>query len=102
MMIFLPLDPTKDNEYFNHQGEKWEVALRAVIFHAPKQESTEVVAMTSRTIWRVWYGKRLGIPQSFEDIGNFDSAANFAASIEADRIEVVRELIALPSAKIAA
>jgi hypothetical protein len=58
--------------------------------------------MTSRTIWRVWYGRRPGIPQSFEDIGNFDGAANFAAFIEVDRIEVVRELIALPSAEIAA
>jgi hypothetical protein len=57
--------------------------------------------MTSRTIWRVWYGKHLGIRPSFEDIGNFD-AANFAAFIEADRIEVVRELTALPSAEIAA
>jgi hypothetical protein len=51
----------------------------------------------ARLVWQA-----LGNPQSFEDIGDFDSAANFAASIEADRIEVVRELIALPSAKIAA
>ena len=58
--------------------------------------------MTSRTIWRVWYGRWLGIPQSFEDIGNFNTAANFAASIKADRIEVVRDLIASPSAEIAA
>jgi hypothetical protein len=58
--------------------------------------------MTSRTIWRVWYGKHLRIRQSFEDIGNFDAAANFAAFIEADRIEVVRELIASPSFEIAA
>ena len=57
--------------------------------------------MTSRAIWRVWYGKHLGIRQSFEDIGNFDAAANFAAFIEADRIEVVRKLAALPAAKIA-
>ncbi len=58
--------------------------------------------MGRKEIWRVWYGKRLGIPQSFEDIGNFDGAANFAAFIEADRIEVVRELTALPSAETAA
>jgi hypothetical protein len=58
--------------------------------------------MTSRAIWRVWYGRRLGIPQSFEDIGNFDTAASFAAFIVADRIEVVREPVALPSAEIAA
>jgi hypothetical protein len=60
------------------------------------------MAMGRRAIWRVWYGKRLGIPQCFEDISNFGGAANFAASIEADRIEVVRELAALPVAEIAA
>jgi hypothetical protein len=49
------------------------------------------MAMGRRAIWRVWYGKRLGIPQSFEDIGSFNGAVNFAASIMADRIEVVRE-----------
>jgi hypothetical protein len=58
--------------------------------------------MARRTILRVWYGRRLGIPQSFEDLGDFDGAANFAALIEADRIEVVRELTALPSVEIAA
>jgi hypothetical protein len=47
--------------------------------------------MGCTAIWRVWYGKHLGFPQSFEDIGNFDGAVNFAAFIEADRIEVVRE-----------
>ena len=57
--------------------------------------------MTSRTIWRVWYGKRLGIPQSFEDISNFEGAANFAAFIEADRLEVVRETGALSAVEIA-
>jgi len=55
--------------------------------------------MGRKAIWPVWYGRRLGIPESFEDIGNFDGAANFAAFIEADRIEVVRELAALPSAE---
>jgi hypothetical protein len=55
------------------------------------------LAMTRRTILRVWYGKRWGIRQSFKDIHNFDGAANFAALIVADRIEVVRELTALPS-----
>jgi hypothetical protein len=35
MMVFLPLDLTNDNERFTHQGEKWEVAFRAAIFHAP-------------------------------------------------------------------
>jgi hypothetical protein len=58
--------------------------------------------MTSRTIWRVWYGRRLGIPQCFEDIGGLDSETNFAAFIVAARIEVVREPVALPSAEIAA
>jgi hypothetical protein len=58
--------------------------------------------MGRKAVWRVWYGKRLGIPQSFEDIGNFDGAVKFAAFIEADRIEVVRELIALAAAEIAA
>ena len=58
--------------------------------------------MAARTILRVWYGKRWGMPQSFEEIGNFDGAANFAAFIEADRIEVVREPAALPLAQIAA
>jgi hypothetical protein len=58
--------------------------------------------MGRKAVWRVWYGKRLGIPQAFEDIGSFDGAANFAAFIEADRIEVVREPAALPYAEIAA
>jgi hypothetical protein len=65
------------------------------------------MAMARRTILRVWYGKRWGIPQSFEDIGsedigNFDCAVNFATFIEADRIEVVRGMPALPTAEIAA
>jgi len=47
--------------------------------------------MASRAICRVWYGKHSGLPQSFKDIGNFYAAANFAAVIVADRIEVVRE-----------
>ena len=58
--------------------------------------------MARKTIWRVWYGKRLGIPQSFEDIGSFEGAANFAAFVEADRVEVVREPVALPSVQLAA
>ncbi len=58
--------------------------------------------MACRTILRVWYGKRWGIPQSFEDIGSFDGAVNFAAFIEADRIEVVRGLAASPPAEMAA
>jgi hypothetical protein len=53
-------------------------------------------------MWRVWYGERLGIPQSFEDISNFESAANFPAFIEPNRLEVVRETDALPAAEIAA
>jgi hypothetical protein len=62
----------------------------------------EAIAMVDKAVWRVWYGKRLGIPNCFEDIDNFEGAANFAAFIEADRIEVVRELTALPSAEIPA
>lgn len=58
--------------------------------------------MASRTILRVWYGKRWGIPQSFEDFGSFDAAVNIAAFVEADRIEVVRRLAALPPAEMAA
>src|SRR5271169_2047132 len=97
MMVFLPLDLTHDNERFEPQGGKWEVAYCASIFHAPGSEPTEVVAMASRTIWRVWYGRRLGIQQSFEDISNFGgprtdriaapqtaasySVANFAACV---------------------
>ena len=61
---------------------------RAVIFHTPSLESTE---MARRAICRVWYGKRSGLPQSFKDIGNFNAAAKFAAFIVADRIEVVRQ-----------
>ena len=57
--------------------------------------------MGRRSIWRVWYGKRLGVPQSFEDIGSFDGAVNFAAFMMADRIEVVRETDVLPTAGIA-
>jgi hypothetical protein len=60
----------------------------------------EVMAMVRRAIWRVWYGKRLGIPQSFEDIASFDGAVNFAAFIMADRIELVRKTL-LPTAEIA-
>ncbi len=55
-----------------------------------------------KAIWRVWYGKRLGIPQSFEDIGSYDGAVSFAAFIEADRIEVVRELADVSAGEIAA
>jgi hypothetical protein len=58
--------------------------------------------MIQGRILRVWYGKRLGIPQSFADLSNVESAANFAAFTEADRIEVVRETDALPAAEIAA
>ena len=58
--------------------------------------------MGSKSIWRVWYGKRLGIPQSFEDIGSFEGAANFAAFVDADRVEVVRELAAMQPTEIAA
>ncbi len=50
--------------------------------------------MVSRAIWRVWYGKRLNIPQSFQDIGSFEGAVNFATFVKADRIEVVREVAA--------
>ena len=46
--------------------------------------------MASGTIYRVWYGKRWGIPQSFKDNDDFDGAANFATLIVADRIEVIR------------
>jgi hypothetical protein len=60
------------------------------------------MAMGRRSIWRVWYGKRLGIPQSFEDIGSFDGAVNFAAFMMADRIEVVRETDALATAEVVA
>jgi hypothetical protein len=49
--------------------------------------------MERKAIWRVWYGKSLGISQSFEDVGSADAAASFAAFIEADRIEVVLELL---------
>jgi hypothetical protein len=58
--------------------------------------------MIQGTILRVWYGKRLGIPQCFADLSNVEGAANFAAFTEADRIEVVRETDALPAAEIAA
>jgi hypothetical protein len=57
--------------------------------------------MASRTIWRVWYGRSLGIQQSFEDIGNVDSVANFAAYVQADRIEVIHEPIVSLSVEIA-
>ena len=58
--------------------------------------------MEREAIWRVWYGKRLGIPQAFQDTSSLDGAANFAAFMVADRIEVVRELAALPAVEIAA
>jgi hypothetical protein len=60
------------------------------------------MVMTQITILRVWYGKHWGMPQSFEEIGNFDGAANFAAFIEADRIEVVHEPATLPAVEMAA
>jgi hypothetical protein len=44
----------------------------------------------------------LGIKQTFEDVVSSDAAASLAAFIEADRIEVVRELAALEAHKIAA
>ncbi len=54
------------------------------------QTLTEDADMASGTIYRVWYGKRWGIPQSFKDSGDFYGAANFATLIVADRIEVIR------------
>jgi hypothetical protein len=59
------------------------------------------MAMERREIWRVWYGERLGIPESFEDLTNFESALDFAAFVEADRLEVV-ETDTLPAVEIAA
>jgi hypothetical protein len=47
--------------------------------------------MAGKAICRVWYGNRLGISQAFKDIGSFYAAANFAAFVVADRIEVVHE-----------
>ena len=58
--------------------------------------------MASKTIWRVWYGRRLGIQKSFEDLGTIDSVANFAAYVKADRIEVVHEQNVSLSVEIAA
>jgi hypothetical protein len=63
---------------------------RAATFQAPGPER---MALESGAICRVWFRKRSGIPQSFRDIGNFHVAANFAAFIVADRIEVVRESV---------
>ena len=60
----------------------------AVVLQTPGIEGVE---MARGSICRVWYGNRLNVPQSFKDIGNFYAAANFAAYIVADRIEVVRE-----------
>jgi hypothetical protein len=60
----------------------------AVVFQPPRIEGME---MAAAAIFRVWYGNRSGAPQSFKDVGNFYAAANFAAFIVADRIEVVRE-----------
>ena len=47
--------------------------------------------MAQEAICRIWYGKSLGIPQSFRDIGNFYGAASFATLMVADRIEVIRK-----------
>ena len=47
--------------------------------------------MARERICRVWYRKRWGIQQSFKDIDNFFDAADFAALIFADGIEVIRE-----------
>lgn len=47
--------------------------------------------MAGEAICRVWYGKRLGIPQAFRDIGTFYGAARWATLVMADRIEVIRE-----------
>jgi hypothetical protein len=58
--------------------------------------------MGRKAVWRVWYGERLNILQSFKDLGSSEAAASFAAFIEANRIEVVRELAASPAAEIAA
>jgi hypothetical protein len=60
------------------------------------------MAMGRKAIWRVWYGKRLGIPETFEDVASPDAAASLAAFIDADRIEVVPKPAALPFGKIAA
>ena len=47
--------------------------------------------MATERICRVWYGKGSEIQQSFKDIDNFFDAADFAALIFADGIEVIRE-----------
>lgn len=47
--------------------------------------------MAQEAVCRIWYGKSLGIPQSFRDIGNFYGAASFATLMVADRIEVIRK-----------
>ena len=57
--------------------------------------------MIQGTIFRVWYGKRLGVPQAFEEISDFESAAIFAAFVEADRLEVVPLTHPLPTVEIA-
>jgi hypothetical protein len=72
------------------KARSWKSRFVRRLFTPSYSELTEVMAMGRRPIWRVWYGKRLGIPQSFEDMNNFESAASFAAFVEADRLEVVR------------
>ena len=47
--------------------------------------------MARETICRVWYGKRLGNPQVFRDVGTFYGAAKWASLVMAERIEVIRE-----------
>jgi len=52
---------------------------------------------SERRNWESAGGRTCGRGNEF----NFDGAANFAALIVADRIEVVRELTALPSGETA-
>jgi hypothetical protein len=74
------------------EGGKSRRSGRAVISHALSGENArEVMAMVSRAIWRVWYG-----------ITSFEGAVSFAAFVEADRIEVVRDVAPLPAAELAA
>jgi hypothetical protein len=95
-MIAIPDQP------FAHPARNGKSRFVRPFLTAQGEKLMESLAMIQGTILRVWYGKRLGIPQSLEDLSNVDGAANFAAFAEADRIEVVRETDALPAAEIAA
>jgi hypothetical protein len=75
----------RSSDFYARTAGERKLLAKALFKHL-----TEGGDMASGTIYRVWYGKRWGVPQSFKDGGDFYGAANFATLSVADRIEFIR------------